>query len=734
MDSETEKIILFFRVVFGNSEGVICLGFRERGITQFRESFFKFPSQVTEAAEFVQGLYESGDVYFCTQVLSRNRRTKEDVKICPNAWADLDGCLPEECTVKPSIIIESSPGRYQALWLFNEPQPPLMAEELSKRIAYAHASEGCDKTGWPLTKYLRVPYTFNYKYAAETGYSPPVRLLTTDIVRYDPSDFDVYPRAEDNFELSFPFPDELPEPTQVLIYRQNDISPLAMALYSEEPPEHKWSEHLWSLEMQLFEAGLTKEEVFVLCRKSACNKYERDHRSEKALWKEVCKAFVQNNTPQVDFDGEEDFFTPELELLTEDERAWVAGDPTIVEDYVNWARGLSDAAWQYHEAGIFTILSALLCSYIRLPTSAATLNLNLWFMILANTTLTRKTTAMGIAMGLLDEVDSDAVLATDGSIEGLFSGLSSRSGRASIFLRDEISGLLEQMQKGDYRAGLGEAFAKLYDGNREKRILRKETIEVKDPRLILFTGGVKNKVFELLDHSHVLTGFLPRFIFVTAEAEIKKLRPMGPPTVENMVKRADFIHRLRTIFDFYDAQKSTVTVNGQVIGNQRKVHDAVLTGEAWDRFNRYAESMLDDALKSIYRDSLVPTYDRLCKSGLKIATLIAATRMEDKVVVTDDDVVRAFFYIERWRKYSFEVVTNLGKNQFEKVLDKVVGYIAREPGITKSKLMRLCLLSTRNAAEVLDTLQQRGMLRREKQGKNERLFMIGSREMENTGA
>ena len=732
---DRDRIIVFFRVVFSDKKGKLCLGFKERGLEVFRESFFDYPTQVKEAAEFVIGLRESGDIYFCTQLLGKSRRLKENVLATPCAWADLDGCPPEASPLKPSVSIESSPGRYQGIWVFSETVDPLQAEEISKRIAYGLAEEGCDKTGWPLTKYLRVPGTYNYKYAAETGYSPPVRTLNTNVNRYSIKDFDIFPPVEDNLEVSFPFPTgELPEPTDVMLYRRNDIPPLAMDLYSEEPPEGKWSERLWSLEMLLFESGLTKEEVFVLARKSACNKYERDNRSERGLWKEVCKAYIQNSTPQVDFDGDEDFFTPELELLSDDERAWVAGTPTIVEDYVNWASTLSDAAWQYHEAGIFTILSAILCSFVRLPTSAAILNLNLWFMILANTTLTRKTTAMGIAMSLLDEVDPDSVLATDGSIEGLFSGLSARPGRASIFLRDEISGLLEQMQKGDYRAGLGEAFAKLYDGNREKRVLRKETIEVKDPRLILFTGGVKNKVYELLDHSHVLTGFLPRFIFVTAEPEIKKLKPMGPPTVENMVKRAQFVCRLQEIFDFYDTQKSTIMVSGQMIGMQKKVHDAELTGEAWDRFNRYSESMLEDALKSIYRDSLVPTYDRLSKSGLKVATLIAATRCEEKVVVTDDDIVRAFFYIERWRRYAFEVVTNLGKNQFEKVIDKVIGYIAREPGITKSKLMRLCLLSTRNAAEVLDTLAQRGMLRRDKFGKNERLFMIGSREMEATNA
>src|SRR6201999_3023795 len=97
---------------------------------------------------------------------------------------------------------------------------------------------------------------------------------------------------------------------------------------------------------------------------------------------------------------------------------------------------------------------------------------NLWFMILGDTTLTRKTTAMDLAVDLLMDVDPDVILATDGSIEGLMQGLSTRPKRPSIFLRDEFSGLLEMMTKWDYYAGMAEVLTKLYDGKMQKRILK----------------------------------------------------------------------------------------------------------------------------------------------------------------------------------------------------------------------------------------------------------------------
>src|SRR5579862_7181105 len=98
---------------------------------------------------------------------------------------------------------------------------------------------------------------------------------------------------------------------------------------------------------------------------------------------------------------------------------------------------------------------------IQLPTSYGLIIPNLWFLLLADTTLTRKSTALDLAVDMLTEVDPSLIMATDGSIEGMFTALSLRPGQPSIFLRDEFSGLIEMMTKRDYYAGMGEALTKM---------------------------------------------------------------------------------------------------------------------------------------------------------------------------------------------------------------------------------------------------------------------------------
>jgi predicted transcriptional regulator len=341
-------------------------------------------------------------------------------------------------------------------------------------------------------------------------------------------------------------------------------------------------------------------------------------------------------------------------------------------------------------------------------------------MILADTTLTRKSTAMDLSVDLLAEVDDEAILATDGSIEGLFSALSTRPGRPSVFLRDEFSGLLEMMARKDYYAGMGETLTKLYDGKFQKKILRRETIEVKEPVLILFAGGIKDRILSQLTYEHVASGFMPRFLFITAESDPSKVRPLGPPTEQSTKTRDKLMDRLRLIHNHY-ARLAVMTVNGREFQVEKK-WDAKLTPEAWSWYNKIEHSMMSTALKSPTPELMTPTFDRMCKSGLKVAVLLAAAdRLEDEVVVTVQDLVRAFAYIEEWRGYTMEVMNNVGKTASENMMSRIIKSLKAREVMLRSEIMNNFHLTARDADVVFSTLEQRGLINREKHGKTERI-------------
>ena len=410
--------------------------------------------------------------------------------------------------------------------------------------------------------------------------------------------------------------------------------------------------------------------------------------------------------------------------MSEEEKELVdeAGE-TFVERYCDWAKGLGDAAPQYHQAGAFICLSSLLCGSVRLPTSYGNIVPNLWFMILADTTLTRKTTSMDIAMDLLEEIDPELIMATDGSLEGLLASMSTRPGRPSIFLRDEFSGLIEQMTKKDYMAGMPELLTKLYDGKMQKRILRKETIEVRDPRLIVFAGGIRNKITSLLNYEHVSSGFMPRFIYITAESDINRLKPIGPPSVKTTGVRDAILNELQDLYQFYNRQQEMSVKGLSVQFTRQVVTDAELSEEAWFRYNQLETKLLEIGLQSDHPEIMTPVGDRLSKSILKAAVLLAASRQQEEVVKVElIDILRAIKYGQQWREHAAEIMGDVGKGQSERTLDIVMSAIRREDGISRSKIMQKYRLRAYEANQIFDTLEQRGLVRRQKAGRTETLY------------
>jgi hypothetical protein len=339
--------------------------------------------------------------------------------------------------------------------------------------------------------------------------------------------------------------------------------------------------------------------------------------------------------------------------------------------------------------------------------------------LLADTTLTRKSTALDLAIDLLAEIDSDVVMATDGSIEGLFTALSARAGRASIFLRDEFSGLLELMNRRDYYAGMAETLTKMYDGKFQKRVLRRETIEVKDPVLIILAGGIRSKVLQLLQFEHVSSGFMPRFVFITAKSNLAKMKPLGPPNESSIQGRDKILQSLIKIRARYHRQ---IEVNiSSVKMSTQEVSHAELTPDAWERYNVMELRLLESGVKSIAQDMLTPTMDRLSKSGLKAAVLIAAARCDDRVLVEERDIVKAFSYVMHWREYAMEVISGIGTSQQESLIGLVFEAINRNPGVLRSTLMQNYHLTKRDADGIFDTLDQRGLINRIRSGRSEKL-------------
>lgn len=216
------------------------------------------------------------DIYFCPHGFSKPRRLEECAVLPKMLWADLDEADPREAEIRPTIAIESSPGRYVGLWLLEETLP---SKTLNKRLTYFL---GADHGGWDITQVLRVPGTSNYKYQS----TPRVRTLWIDGPTYSVKKIARLLPHEEDEEAG----DEV-----LTIYAQYEKSLppwVRRELLNGKPTPGKRSEMMWKLVNTLLESGVSREDCFTLLHASPWNKFS-DHQLKKEIEKSSGNKFTK---------------------------------------------------------------------------------------------------------------------------------------------------------------------------------------------------------------------------------------------------------------------------------------------------------------------------------------------------------------------------------------------------------------------------------------------------------
>jgi ribosomal protein S25 len=711
----------FFEYLFGEQVGYVCVAYANPDKTQFRQTFYEWPKQKADLKSFISKASFQRNMWFCVNLLHSPERKKENCLPCQLVWADLDYMDYEDIKPRPSCIIKSSSGRFQAFWRLDGYVPADVAEDFSRKIAY---KLGADKSGWDLTQLLRIPLTTNYKYDEQ----PEVELVYADEERHA---IEVFEQIKDTSSVDQdevptvdePAPDPLALPSidQILYKKLYDIQRTAgfKELLENDPPQGAdWSRMLWRLINLCFEMGMEKEEVFVIAMHAKCNKYERDNRPVSYLWKEVLKAeMLQTRVNLISSVG----FLKTLTMPDLVRPGEVKGlEYNFISEYKRWASGATDAIEEYHELSAFILLSAILSTGLKLTTNWGEIIPNLWGMVLGESTLTRKTTAMRMVMDMISDIDQSMILATDGSVEGLLTGLADRPRRTSIFYKDEVSGFFDSINRKDYLAGMPETLTQLYDVPKVlTRLLRRETITISSPYFIFFGGGIRDKVYSLLNDEYVLSGFIPRFLVVSGNTDLEKLRQTGPPTEHSTEARQKIVDRICDLYEIYN-KEAEFKIGNQVSSTPIRF-DARLTDRAWERYGMMENLLVREASDTPLATIALPTFTRLGFSVLKMAVLLSASRREPddahRVYVEVEDVLQAAHYVQRWGRHTIDLIQNVGRSEDEKTLDRVLLTIKQNPGITKSALMQRHHLMSRHANEILTTLNERGIILTKKEGR-----------------
>ncbi len=710
--------LAFFDYLFEDRQGFLCIAHRPgQSNEDFDQKFFSWPDQREGMGAHIEKIMAGNDVWFGVNLFRRPERNRDYAVPTNLVWADLDYCDPADVVPPPQCRIMSSPKRFQALWRLDKQIDPVDAQTLAKRIAYAYADRGADKGGWDISQLLRVPFTHNYKYDDGATQVPEVQLISSFEARLPVDIFDdvTTPVPEELAENKLPVPelDKLPDVSIILYKYQNELRNTPFNdLYLDEP-QSDWSAIMWRLINILLEAGMTNEEAFTVTLEAKCNKYERDSRPVTYLWREVLKAEFKQNQINLLIGASKPLQIPRLfEGHAPD---------SFVKSYKAWAEDATDAVHTFHELAATILLSCLSASGLYLQTSFGKVVPNLWGLVLGESTFSRKTTAMKMAMEFVGEIDREIIVATEGSVEGVLTALANRPSQVSVFYKDEVSGFFDSINRKDYLAGMIETLTQLYDVPEFfTRRLRKETITITNPVFIFFGGGIRERVYETLSEEHILSGFMPRFLIVGGDADIEKLRPTGPMLPQNAAARAMIKEQLLNLHDAYSKTRTVEIAEANTTLEVPTQTEAFLTDDAWKYFQHIEKLLTTEAAKSPISMVAQPTFGRLAWSCVKMGMLFAAVRQhpeDGKITVEEHDLMTAAYYIEQWGPHTIDLIQSVGKSANQRLTSRILDFVRRRPGCTRSDVSRNYHLEKRELDLILDTLLDRGQIRVQKLGR-----------------
>lgn len=295
---------------FGEDD-TIAIGLNTKYVNEKSETPNPFARDFTEVfikrkalPNYVKSMRKKGDLYLSFTPLNSKRRIKANAQDTYIIAQDIDGAkIPED--FPPSYWWETSPNKYQGVWVLDNLVTPMEQEEINRKLI---AKYGFDPCGADIVHYYRIPLTFNNKYKSQFKVSDMHGEGTVYRKR------DIMKHLKD-VELKVFVANFEDEPIDEVYYDlENLLVEYELVDLFKQAGVVDRSEFCWSIEMAMIRGGASKEEVkFVLLnlpRKMA--KFDFD-----TVDKEVHRVFAKFEQEKLEEEIEQTTIQAPAKLKTE---------------------------------------------------------------------------------------------------------------------------------------------------------------------------------------------------------------------------------------------------------------------------------------------------------------------------------------------------------------------------------------------------------------------------------
>lgn len=279
----------FLHAVITTESGFLCTPVSDG--THWVEAWHRWPEEEAEVLSMVEETKSKLNVHFSSYLFRESTSDKHNALPSRTIQADLDNADINSLPIQPTVLVQTSPGRYHGYWILDKELPAEQHEQLSRRLTYSIPL--CDRSGWPIAKKLRIADTFNYKYdvphEVQVVRSNDLLLPVSkfELLQPAPNSHEAH-TAEEWLELSEHGYQTGPHELLASIKQQ-----IPAAVYNQyDSAQTDRSGALWALMCAAFRAGLSQDGVFWLAKHSANNKFAHlKYGADRELAKDVLRAY-----------------------------------------------------------------------------------------------------------------------------------------------------------------------------------------------------------------------------------------------------------------------------------------------------------------------------------------------------------------------------------------------------------------------------------------------------------
>lgn len=366
----------------------------------------------------------------------------------------------------------------------------------------------------------------------------------------------------------------------------------------------------------------------------------------------------------------------------------------FLKDYVRFVSPLTEAPIQYHIATALALAGTVLGRNVFLHEGATTYYPNLYLLIVGESGLTRKSTALNLVYEFLPVIDSNYILGATMSVEALLDNLRIKNCRIIIY--DELKQLIVNEEKS-YGKGIVPFFTSIWSNppmyrvdtkniEYDKRIIEKPTLNIL---------AASTPDWLQLKEADVLGGFLGRFLPICSSNEKKRIaiRERIDSSSHNRIIEA--LRRISSIKGEYAWSQEARGIFAGVNGSKG------LYDEIRDDFDQEQNKAM-----------LQPYWSRIDTHLRKLAIIFDACSNAPTFTITKTNLMRAYCLMGFITDYYRDLLSRLnfsweGKKEMQ-IVDKLKASPKGE--MQHSDLMRDLNIDSANMKKLISTLEEKELI------------------------